>query len=258
MPLAEFPGRRNWGYDGVDLYAPSSAYGGPEGLRRLVDAAHGIGLGVLLDVVYNHFGPDGNYLRVYADAYFTDRHTTPWGDAINYDGPDSEHGPPLRAPERRATGWRSTTSTASAWTRPTPSWIRRRATCWPRSPRWSTVVPGRSAVVIAEDHRNLVEQIRPADQGGLGLDGVWADDFHHALRTYLTGEREAYYANYTGASQTSRRPSSRASCSRARCARPPASCAARRSPTSRPGRSSSAPRTTIRWATGRSASGWRT
>ena len=137
MPLAEFPGRRNWGYDGVDLYAPSSAYGGPDGLRRLVDAAHAIGLGVLLDVVYNHFGPDGNYLRVYADDYFTDRHATPWGDAINYDGPESEH---VRhfvlqnvrywLDEYHLDGLRLDATHAIVDTR--------RATCWPRSPRSST------------------------------------------------------------------------------------------------------------------------
>src|SRR5215212_10418733 len=197
MPVAEFPGRRNWGYDGVDLYAPSSAYGGPEGLRRLVDAAPAIGLGVLLDAVYNHFGPDGNYLRVYAGAYFTDRHTTPWGDAINYDGPESEHvrhfvlqnvGYWLH--EYHLDGLRldATHAIADTSERHLLSEI-------------AAIVhglPDRRAVVIAEDHRNLVDQIKPAELGGLGLDGVWADDFHHALRTYLTGDREAYYANYTG------------------------------------------------------------
>ena len=86
MPVAGFPGRWNWGYDGVDLYAPASVYGGPSGLKRLIDAAHRVGLGVLLDVVYNHFGPDGNYLRAYSDDYFTDRYATPWGEAVNYDG----------------------------------------------------------------------------------------------------------------------------------------------------------------------------
>ena len=197
MPLAEFPGQRSWGYDGVDLYAPASAYGGPAGLRRLVDAAHAIGLGVLLDVVYNHFGPDGNYLRVYAADYFTDRHSTPWGDAINYDGPRSEH---VRhfvlqnvrywLEEYHLDGLRLDATHAIVDT------SRRHLLA-----EIAEVVhglEGRRAVVIAEDHRNLVEQIRPPDHGGLGLDGVWADDFHHALRTYLTGEREGYYANYTG------------------------------------------------------------
>ena len=89
MPVADFPGRWNWGYDGVDWWAPSRAYGRPEDLRRLVDEAHRHGLGVILDVVYNHFGPDGAYWRAFADEYFTDRHKTPWGDAINYDGANS-------------------------------------------------------------------------------------------------------------------------------------------------------------------------
>ena len=197
MPLAEFPGRWNWGYDGVDLFAPYSGYGGPEGLRRFVDAAHGLGLGVILDAVYNHFGPDGNYLRVYANDYFTDRHSTPWGDAVNYDGPNSAQ---VRhfvlqnvrywLEEYHLDGFRLDATHAIV----------------DDSPRHLLAeiaevvhsLPDRSAIVIAEDHRNLVTQIQTAEAGGLGLDGVWADDFHHALRTYLTGEREAYYANYTG------------------------------------------------------------
>jgi len=171
MPLAEFPGRRNWGYDGVDLYAPFSGYGGPEGLRRLVDAAHALGLGVLLDVVYNHFGPDGNYLRVYASDYFTDRHTTPWGDAVNYDGPNSEH---VRhfvlqnvrywLHEYHLDGLRLDATHAIVDT--SPRHLLAEIADAVHS------LPGRRAVVFAEDHRNLVEQIRPADVGGLGLDGV--------------------------------------------------------------------------------------
>src|SRR5690606_1528236 len=87
MPLAEFPGKRNWGDDGVLLYAPNANYGRPQDLKRFIDAAHAHGLMVLLDVVYNHFGPEGNYLHAYADAFFNPRHQTPWGDAINFDGP---------------------------------------------------------------------------------------------------------------------------------------------------------------------------
>ena len=197
MPLAEFPGRWNWGYDGVDLYAPESAYGGPEGLRRFVDAAHQLGLGVILDVVYNHFGPDGNYLRVYADAYFTERHHTPWGAAVNYDGPQSEQvrhfvlqNARYWLEEYHLDGFRLDATHAIVDT--SPSHLLAEIAAVAHS------LPERRAVVIAEDHRNLVQQIRPSKQGGLGLDGVWADDFHHALRTYLTGQREAYYANYTG------------------------------------------------------------
>jgi maltooligosyltrehalose trehalohydrolase len=181
----------------VDLFAPASAYGGPEGLRRFVDAAHAIGLGVLLDAVYNHFGPDGNYLRVYADAYFTDRHSTPWGDAINYDGPESEQvrhfvlqNARYWLEEYHLDGFRLDATHAIVDTSADHLLAEIAETVHN--------LPGRRAVAIAEDHRNLVEQIRPADRGGIGLDGIWADDFHHALRTYLTGEREAYYANYTG------------------------------------------------------------
>ena len=90
MPVADFPGRRNWGYDGVALYAPDASYGRPEDMKRLVDAAHARGIMVFLDVVYNHFGPDGNYLSVYAPQFFTDRHQTPWGAAVNFDGPHSQ------------------------------------------------------------------------------------------------------------------------------------------------------------------------
>src|SRR5262249_35177416 len=89
MPVADFPGRFGWGYDGVDLFAPTRLYGAPDDMRRFVDRAHQLGLGVILDVVYNHLGPDGNYLTQYSDAYFTKRYTTEWGDPINFDGPDS-------------------------------------------------------------------------------------------------------------------------------------------------------------------------
>jgi maltooligosyltrehalose trehalohydrolase len=197
MPVSAFPGRWNWGYDGVDLYAPFAGYGGPEGLRRLVDAAHGIGLGVLLDVVYNHFGPDGNYLRVYADDYFTDRHTTPWGEAVNYDGPNN--GPVRDFVVQNVRYWLTEYHLDGLRLDATHAIVD-------TSPRHLLAeiaeaahsLPDRPAVVIAEDHRNLVEQIRPTSAGGLGLDAVWADDFHHALRTYLTQEFEGYYGNFTG------------------------------------------------------------
>ena len=122
MPIAEFPGSRNWGYDGVHLYALQSTYGGPRGLRRLVDAAHARGLSVVLDLVYNHLGPEGNYLAEYG-PYFTDRHETPWGTAVNFDGADGA-GVRRHFVETRATGCASSTSTASAWTPSTPSSTR--------------------------------------------------------------------------------------------------------------------------------------
>ena len=199
MPVAEFPGRRNWGYDGVDLYAPSSAYGGPEALRRLVDAAHALGLAVLLDVVYNHFGPDGNYLRAYADDYFTDRHSTPWGEAVNYDGPNS--GPVRHFVLQNVRYWLEEFHIDGLRLDATHAIIDS-GPCHMLEEIGAVVhnLPHRRAVVIAEDHHNNVGLIRSAttERPGYGLDGVWSDDFHHALRTYLTPEREGYFSNFAG------------------------------------------------------------
>jgi maltooligosyltrehalose trehalohydrolase len=201
MPVAEFPGERGWGYDGVDLFAPHHAYGGPEGLRRLVDAAHAEGLGVLLDVVYNHLGPDGNYLRAFSPDYFTDEFATPWGDALNYGGRNSH-----RVRELVLTNaWRWVREfhvdglrldavheihDRSAWHILADLAARARVAAHPRG-----------AVIIAEDERNDVRLIDPPDAEGYRLDGVWADDFHHAVRVHLTGEREGYYAGFTGSTE---------------------------------------------------------
>ncbi len=197
MPVAEFPGRWNWGYDGVALFAPSRAYGRPDDLRRLVDAAHRHGLGVILDVVYNHLGPDGNYLGVYSDDYFTDRHTTPWGDAVNYDGPNS----------RRVRDF--VIGNARSWIEEFHvDGLRLDAThaivddC-PHHLLAELVEETRAAsatpiVLIAEDERNDVRLVRPIAEGGYGLDAVWADDFHHEVRVALTGQREGYFSNYEG------------------------------------------------------------
>jgi maltooligosyltrehalose trehalohydrolase len=197
MPVADFPGDRNWGYDGVALYAPSRAYGRPDDLRRLVDAAHAHGLAVILDVVYNHLGPDGNYLALYARDYFTERHQTPWGVAINYDGPNSRFVRDFVIDNAC-------------------SWIREYHVDGLRLDATDTIVDesqphllhelqvavrastDRNVVVIAEEARNSVKTIRPVAKGGYGIDAVWADDFHHELRVYLTGAQENYYANYLG------------------------------------------------------------
>ena len=198
MPVAEFPGSRNWGYDGVDLFAPSRHYGGPEGLRRLVDAAHERGLGVLLDVVYNHFGPDGNYLPQYASAYVSAAHRTLWGDAVNYDGPDSEM---VR---------RFAVDTACAWVREyhidglrldaafailddSPRHILSEITAAARA-----AAAPRSIVIVAETYENDARYLRPPRDGGFGFDAVWADDFHHGVHTLATGEHTAYYSDYSG------------------------------------------------------------
>ncbi|HEU4366633.1 MAG TPA: malto-oligosyltrehalose trehalohydrolase [Methylomirabilota bacterium] len=197
MPVAEFPGSRNWGYDGVHLYAPQSTYGGPRGLRRLVDAAHRHGLSVLLDVVYNHLGPEGNYLGEYG-PYFTDRYKTPWGSAINFDGPDSEG---VR---------RHFVDNARYWVREFHlDGLRLDAihSIFDASPvhvltevaeavREEARRLGRPAHVVAESHDNDRKIVQPAAEGGLGLDAVWSDDFHHAIHSRLTGERGGYYADF--------------------------------------------------------------
>lgn len=198
MPVAAFPGRWNWGYDGVSLFAPSQNYGHPDDLRRLVDTAHGLGLAVILDVVYNHLGPDGNYLRQFSPDYFTDRHHTLWGEAINYDG------------ERSRAVRDFAIANACMWIREYHlDGLRLDATDSIKDDsephllhELTAAVRGaagnRGVVIIAEDARNDVRIIRTAGSGGYGLDGVWADDFHHALRVALTGARENYYAAFLG------------------------------------------------------------
>ena len=198
MPVAEFPGGRNWGYDGVSLYAVQSTYGGPYGLKRLVDAAHRAGLAVLLDVVYNHLGPEGNYLGEYG-PYFSDRHRTAWGQGFNLDGSDSD--------EVR----RYLVDNAVYWVREYHlDGLRLDA-----ADRIVDLSPvhlaeeigqavhaegeelGRRALVIAEIEANDPRWVRGRDVGGYGLDAHWSDDFHHALHVALTGERTGYYADFT-------------------------------------------------------------
>ena len=197
LPVAEFPGTRNWGYDGVDLFAPSRVYGGPEGLRRLVDAAHQHGLGVILDVVYNHLGPDGNYLRQFSPDYFTDRYHTPWGDAINYDGPRSEwvrrfviDNARSWIDEYHADGLRL--DATHAIHDASPRHILQELS---QSVRASARKP---VVLIAETSENAVQYLLPASQGGFGMDAVWADDFHHTMRRYLAGDHEGYFGDFQG------------------------------------------------------------
>ena len=194
MPVAEFPGTRGWGYDGVYLSAAQSSYGGPHGLQRLVDAAHRAGLGVILDVVYNHVGASGvKALEAYG-PYFTDRYSTFWGPAINYD--DSDCDPVREWVLQSAEGWirdfhldglrlDAIHAIYDSSARPILRELAERVHA-----RRS------SALVIAESGRNDPLVIRPAREGGYGHDAVWADDFHHALRTLLTGERDGYYEEF--------------------------------------------------------------
>ncbi|HEV2282822.1 MAG TPA: malto-oligosyltrehalose trehalohydrolase [bacterium] len=199
MPVAHFPGTRNWGYDGVYLYAVHTAYGGPDGLKRLVDACHRRGIAVILDVVYNHLGPEGNYLGAFG-PYFTSRYHTLWGDAVNFDGPDSD--------EVR----RFVLDNACRWTEEFHiDGLRLDAVhaIFDGSARHileelgaavheSGRALGRRVCVIAESNLNDPRLTRPVHRGGYGLDAVWSDDFHHALHTLLTGERLRYYEDFGG------------------------------------------------------------
>ena len=199
MPVAEFPGSRNWGYDGTHLYAPQSTYGGPRGLRRLIDAAHAHGLSVFLDVVYNHLGPEGNYLGEFG-PYFTDRYRTPWGGAINFDGPDSEG---VR---------RHFIDNARYWVREFHvDGLRLDAihSIFDASPvhvltelaeaaREEAALLDRPLHIAAESHDNDRKIVLPPAEGGLGLDAIWSDDFHHAVHSRLTGEKGGYYVDFAG------------------------------------------------------------
>jgi maltooligosyltrehalose trehalohydrolase len=196
-PVAEFPGRRGWGYDGVDLFAPHSAYGGPEGLKRLVDACHGAGLAVILDVVYNHLGPDGNYLGAFG-PYFTDRYGTPWGQAVNYDGPGSDEvrnfvcdNACMWLTEYHLDGLRLDAVHAIFDFSATHILEEIGARVHGLEGRL-----GRRPVVIAESDLNDPRLVRPVEAGGYGLDAAWSDDFHHALHAVLTGERSGYYEDF--------------------------------------------------------------
>ena len=197
MPIAAFAGTRNWGYDGVSLYAPAAPYGGPEAFRRFVDAAHARGLGVILDAVYNHFGPDGNYLHALTGGrFFTDRHHTPWGDAIAYDGPD---GAAVRdfvvqnalhwAAEYHVDGLRLDATHAIYDDSPVHVLAE-------ISERLHGLE--RPRVLIAEDERNERRVVLSPREHGLGMDAVWADDFHHQIRRLLAGDAESYFASFGG------------------------------------------------------------
>jgi maltooligosyltrehalose trehalohydrolase len=199
MPVNQFPGRHGWGYDGVDLFAPHQAYGGPEGLKRLVDACHGCGLAVLLDVVYNHLGPAGNYLERFG-PYFADRYVTPWGRAVNLDGPGSHDVRRFFCDNARVwlrdyhlDGLRVDAVHALLDTSAVHFLEQLAGEVAELSARL-----GRPLVLIAESDLNDPRIVRRPEVGGYGIDAEWSDDFHHALHTTLTGERRGYYEDFRG------------------------------------------------------------
>src|SRR5437016_6215138 len=198
MPVADFPGRFGWGYDGVDLFAPTRLYGRPDDFRSFVDRAHALGIAVILDVVYNHLGPDGNYLKGFSEGYFTDRYQNEWGEAVNFDGPDAG---PVREffianagywiDEYHLDGLRldATQTIFDASDEHILAAIARRV---------RQAGPGRTTFVVAENDRQESRLARPPARGGYGLDAVWNDDFHHSAMVALTGRREFYYRDYRG------------------------------------------------------------
>lgn len=203
MPVAEFPGAFGWGYDGVDLFAPYHGYGHPDEMRGFVDRAHALGIGVILDVVYNHLGPDGNYLQQFSDSYFTDAYQTEWGDPLNFSGPGS--GPVREFFIHNAAYWIAEfhldglrlDATQSIFDDATGE-----AHILTQITRAAREAAGdRSILVVAENEPQEAQLVRPASRGGMGMDAIWNDDFHHAALVALTGRTEAYYRDYLGAPQ---------------------------------------------------------
>ena len=201
MPVADFPGRFGWGYDGVNLFAPTWLYGRPDDMRRFVDEAHANGLGVILDVVYNHIGPDGNYLKEFSPYYFTSRYENEWGDAINFDG---ENAAPVREYfVANATSWIEEFHLDG---------LRLDATqqIFDNSPeniiseivkRAREAAAGRPLLIVAENEPQATKLARPLERGGYGIDALWNDDFHHSAMVAITGHNEAYYSDYLGKPQ---------------------------------------------------------
>lgn len=201
MPVADFAGQFGWGYDGVGLFAPVALYGEPDDFRRFVDAAHQLNVGVILDVVYNHFGPDGNYLKEFSPDYFSSRYTTDWGEALNFDGPDCAsvrefvltnaaywieefHLDGLRLDATQQIFDNSTEHILKAIV------LRIRA-----------AARGRSTIIIAENEPQQSQLARPIGQEGFGIDALWNDDFHHSATVAFTGHNEAYFTDYRGTPQ---------------------------------------------------------
>jgi len=201
MPVADFPGRFGWGYDGVNLFAPCRLYGRPDDFRKFVNEAHRLGVGVILDVVYNHLGPDGNYLKEFSLHYFSKRYETEWGEALNFDGPDCQHVREFVVTNARywieefhLDGLRldATQQVFDASKENIIAELTRRV---------REVAHGRSILIVGENECQQARLVRPVELGGCGLDALWNDDFHHAARVAATGRDEAYFSDYRGTPQ---------------------------------------------------------
>jgi len=201
MPVADFPGRFGWGYDGVNMFAPTRLYGTPDDFRHFVDTAHSLGLAVILDVVYNHFGPDGNYIGEFSRHFFSDRYDNEWGDALDFEGPRSA---PVRefflanarywVDEFHIDGLRLD-ATQQIFDETHRHIVAEIAT------EIRDAARGRHTIVVAENEPQDARLIRPISAGGMGLDALWNDDFHHSAVVALTGRREAYYSPHFGTPQ---------------------------------------------------------
>ena len=201
MPVAEFPGGFGWGYDGVQWFAPYHGYGTPDDFRAFIDTAHGLDMGVILDVVYNHFGPDGNYAPVFAPSFISTRYSNEWGDALNFDGEGSDG---VRAfacanvrywiQEFRLDGFRFDAVQQIFDASP-----EHMAAALTREAR--EAAGGREILICGEHEPQHATLVQPPAEGGYGMDAIWNDDFHHAAVIALTGRREAYYSDYEGTAQ---------------------------------------------------------
>ena len=205
MPIAQFPGRWNWGYDGVFPFAVHDTYGGPAALQRFADACHRCGMSLVLDVVYNHLGPEGDVLEAYG-PYLTDRYRTPWGTAVNFDGPGSDD--VRRFFVENAVGWFRDFHVDALRLDAVHGIVDTTATPFlvdlARAVEEQRQQTGRSWSLIAESADNDPRVVSSRAAGGLGLDAQWNDDFHHALHALITGERAGYYVDFGGLDQLAR------------------------------------------------------
>ena len=201
MPVADFAGRWGWGYDGVDLFAPTRLYGHPDDFRRFVNRAHDLGLAVILDVVYNHFGPDGNYLGEFSDSYFSKKHQGEWGDPINFDGEGSAGVREFFLANARywieefhVDGYRYDATQAIFDDSPRHILAEISATA-------RRAAGKKKICLVNENEPQETKLVRPPDRGGYGMDALWNDDFHHSAMVVLTGRNEAYYEDHKGRPQ---------------------------------------------------------